>query len=106
MVDGDIDVPEIEVTDGAVEVLLRSMELAGVDPVSGGVRLRAARALGGGIDVQVELADGPIGEEVTAEVNGIRLFVDPEVVHAVPDPVVTVEPQHEVVVVRTRDKME
>ncbi len=81
-------------------VLTRSLELAGIDPASGGIRLRTARVLGGGADVQVELADGPAEGEEVVEIEGLRLFVDPGLVEAVPDPVIAVEPQHETVVVR------
>jgi Fe-S cluster assembly iron-binding protein IscA len=91
----------IELTPEAAEVLKRSLELGGVG-AGGGIRLRAARALGGGVDVQVELAAGPEAGETTVERAGVRLFIDPEVLRAVPDPVVTLEPQHETVVVRPR----
>jgi Fe-S cluster assembly iron-binding protein IscA len=90
----------IEVTDEAVEVLRRSLELGRVDVASGGVRLRGARGLGGGVDVQVELADAPLDGEQVIVAGGVRIFVDPEVTRAIPNAVVTVEPQHEVVVVR------
>lgn len=93
---------DIEITDEAVEVLRRSLQLGNVDSSTGGVRLRTARALGGGIDVQVELADGPSEGESVVEKDGVRVFVDPSVAEAVPDPMVTVEPQHENVVVRPR----
>ncbi len=92
----------IEVTQEAVEVLKRSLELGRVDPATGGVRLRGARALGGGFDIQVELADAPGEEEHVIEVGGIRVFVDGEVRRAYPEAVVAVEPQHEVVVVRPK----
>jgi Fe-S cluster assembly iron-binding protein IscA len=90
----------IEITDEAVAVLQRSMELGGLDAAEGGIRLRAARGLGGGLDVQVELAEGPSEGESVVEAEGITLFVDPEVTRAMPDAVVAVEPQHELVVVR------
>ncbi len=90
----------IEVTDEAIEVLRRSLELGGVDTATGGVRLRAAKALGGGMDIQVELADSPLPAEATIEKAGIRIFVDPELTRTIPHAVVAVEPQHEVVVVR------
>lgn len=93
---------EIEITEQAVEVLRRSLELGNVDTSTGGVRLRTARALGGGLDVQVELAGGPLEGETVVERDGIRVFVDPSLREAVPDPVLTVEPQHENVVVRPR----
>lgn len=93
---------DIEITDEAVEVLRRSLALANVDTATGGVRLRAAHALGGGVDVQVELADGPSEGETVVEKDGVRVFVDPGLTEAVPNPVLTVEPQHETVVVRPR----
>ncbi|MDQ3916767.1 MAG: hypothetical protein M3323_15775 [Actinomycetota bacterium] len=93
---------DIEISDEAVEVLRRSLELGGVDLSTGGARLRMARGLGGGVDVQVELADGPLEGESVVERGGVRVFVDPSLADAVPDPVLTVEPQHENVVVRPR----
>ena len=90
----------LQMTPEAKEVLTRSLELAGIDPARGGIRLRAARGLGGGADVQVELADGPDEGEDIVEIEGLRLFVDPGLDDAVPDPVIAVEPQHETVVVR------
>ena len=97
----------VEVTDEAIEVLRRSLELGGVDPSSGGgVRLRGSKALGGGFDIQVELADGPHGDEDVVETGGVRLFVDPEVTRTFPDAVVAVEPQHDTVVVRPAEPMQ
>lgn len=91
----------IEVTGEAVEVLRRSLEMGGVDTKGGGgVRLRGARGLGGGVDIQVELADAPADEESVIETGGVRIFVAPEVTRAMPDAVVAVEPQHETIVVR------
>lgn len=93
---------EIEITDEAVDVLRRSLELGNVDTSTGGVRLRTARALGGGVDVQVELSDAPLEGESVVERGGVRVFVDPSLATVVPDPVLAVEPQHETVVVRPR----
>ena len=93
----------IQVTEEAIDVLRRSLELGGVDPAAGGVRLRAARGLGGGLDVQVELADGPLEGETTVEAADVRLFVDAGVTEAIPNAVVAVEPQHETIVVRPAD---
>jgi hypothetical protein len=92
----------MEVTEEAVEVLRRSLEMGGVDPQQGGVRLRGARGLGGGFDVQVELADAPQGEDSLVEAGGIRLFVAPEITEAMPDSIVAVEPQHQIIVVRPK----
>ena len=90
----------IEVTPEATAVLKRSLELGRVDPAIGGIRLRGARGLGGGFDIQVELADGPNEGEQTLERDGLRLFLDPAITDAIPDAVVALEPQHEVIVVR------
>jgi Fe-S cluster assembly iron-binding protein IscA len=93
----------IQVTEEAIDVLRRSLELGGIDPAAGGVRLRAARGLGGGVDVQVELADGPLEGETTVQASDVRLFVDAGVTEAIPNAVVAVEPQHETIVVRPAD---
>jgi Fe-S cluster assembly iron-binding protein IscA len=90
----------IRVTDEAAELLSRSLVMGGVDAANGGVRLRAAKALGGGVDVQVELADSPLPGETTIEAEGVRIFVDPDVTATIPDAVVAVEPQHDRIVVR------
>ena len=90
----------IEVTEEAVEVLLRSLELGGLDPGVAGIRLRAARGLGGGTGVQVEFAVAPGEGDVVVETSELRLFVDREVMRSMPDAVVAVEPPHGVVVVR------
>lgn len=90
----------IEVTESAAEVLRRSLELGGVDGSSGGIRLRGARSLGGGFDVQVELAEGPLEGDETIEAHGVRIFVGADVREAMPDAVVDLELQHDVVSVR------
>jgi Fe-S cluster assembly iron-binding protein IscA len=92
----------IEITDDAVEVLRRSLQLGSVGE-GGGIRLRAARGLGGGVDIQVELADGPLEGETVVDKDGVKVFVDPEVTSTIPDAIVAVEPQHETVVVRPAD---
>lgn len=93
----------IEVTEEAAEVLRRSLELGNVGP-GGGIRLRAARGLGGGMNVQVELAESAGPTETTLEAHGITLFVDPDVGAAYPDAVVALEPQHETIVVRPAEE--
>lgn len=90
----------IEVTDEAVEVLRRSMKLGNVDAATGGIRIRMAKALGGGSDVQVELADGAREGDGIVELEGLRLFVDASIAETIPDAIVAVEPQHENIVVR------
>ncbi|MBA3431740.1 MAG: hypothetical protein H0U16_09710 [Actinobacteria bacterium] len=93
----------ISVTPEALAVLRRSLEMGRVDPSNGGVRLRAARGLGGGMDIQVELAEGPLEGENLLDEDGLRLFVDPEIERQIPVALVALEPQHEIIVVRPAD---
>ena len=91
----------LEVTPEALDVLRRSLRLADISPDSGGgVRLRSVHALGGGARIEVELADAPGENETVIESEGVRIFVDGSVTALFPDAVVTVEPQHETIVVR------
>lgn len=93
---------ELEVTDEAIDVLSRSMRLAGLDPQTAGVRLRPARGLGGGTELQIEFAESPGEDEEVIEAGEVRLFVNRALFEAVPEPMLVVEPQHEAVVVRPR----
>ena len=95
---------DISVTDEAAELLERSLQMAGIDTATGGVRLRVARALGGGGEVQVELAAEPEDGYELVEINGLKLFVDPALPESVPAPLVTVEPMHDQIVVRPSDQ--
>ena len=90
----------VEVTEEAISVLRNSLELAGIDMARGGARLYAAHALGGGMNVQVELADAAGEGEHVIEAEGIRIFIDPSVTQAFPHAIVGVEPPHERIVVR------
>jgi Fe-S cluster assembly iron-binding protein IscA len=92
----------IEVTPEAADVLRRSLE--GSRGAATAIRLRAGRGLGGGRDVQVELADDPRPDEAVVELEGVTLFVDPEVARAYPSAVVAVEAPHDVIVVRSGGK--
>ncbi len=94
---------QITVTEEAAEVLGRSLDLAGVDRTSGGIRLRGSTGLGGGFDVQVELAETPLEGEERVRCGDLNLFIDPSVTAAFPSAVVAVEPQHETIVVRPAD---
>jgi Fe-S cluster assembly iron-binding protein IscA len=94
----------VEITEEAVEVLRGSLELAGVDTTTGGARLHAATGLGGGLNIQVELAEGAVQGEEVIEIGGIRIFIDPGVTKAIPDAIVAVEPQHDRIVVRPAGK--
>jgi Fe-S cluster assembly iron-binding protein IscA len=90
----------VEVTEEAIGVLRHSLELAGINTATGGARLYAARALGGGVNVQVELASAAGGNEEVIEAGGIRIFIDPTVIEVFPDAVVGVQPPHGRIVVR------
>lgn len=91
----------IEVSPEAAEVLRRSVTLGNLDVASGGgVRLRGSTGLGGGFDIQVELADGPLEGETVIREEGLNIYVDPQVTTAIPDAIVTLEPQHEIVTVK------
>ena len=90
----------VQVTEEAIEVLKTSLELAQHDPGRIGVRLRGARSLGGGFQVQVEFAEAPDATDTVMERDGVRIFVSPEVLETYPDALVTVEPMHDIVTVR------
>lgn len=94
----------LEITPEAAAVLKRSLEMGGRgSPAPAGVRLRATRSLGGGSEVQIELAEGPNEGERIVEAAGVRVFVDASVSELYPEAVVALEPQHETVVVRPRE---
>ena len=82
----------LEITPHAVEVLERSLALA---PHAAGVRLRIATALGGGTSVQIELADGANEGELTVAAGNTKVFYDPDALRSMPNPVLTVETEHE-----------
>jgi Fe-S cluster assembly iron-binding protein IscA len=90
----------IDVTDEALEVVRRSLQLAGSASELRGARVRATTGLGGGLEFQVELADGPRPGDEVIERAGVTLYIDPGVSKAMPDAVIAVEPQHETIVVR------
>ncbi len=94
----------IEVTPEAAEVLRRSLQMTDLTSAPhAGVRLRATKTLGGGTDVQVELADGASEGETLVEQEGVKVYVDRSVTDLYPDALVALEPQHETVVVRPRE---
>lgn len=93
---------DIEVTDRALEVLRRSMELGRFDTDLGGIRLRGARSLSGGFNVQTEFVDSAPPGDTVVELEGLNLFVDPALFSAIQDPVVTVAPEHDHIIVMSR----
>jgi Fe-S cluster assembly iron-binding protein IscA len=90
----------LQVTPEAIEILKSSLALAKHDPTSIGVRLRGARALGGGFQVQVEFAEQPEEGDTVVVADGIRIFVGSEVLETYPEALITVEPMHDIVTVR------
>lgn len=91
----------VRITPEAIAVLRRSLEMASVDGASeAGVRLRGTRGLGGGSEVQVELASGPGDGEERLRCDGVNVYIDPSVAELFPEAVVALEPQHETIVVR------
>lgn len=90
----------LQVSEEALEVLRRSMQLANIGPDDdGGVRLRSVTALGGGARIEVEFAAGLQAGETLIEGEGVRIFVDPSVSKLYPEAILAVEPQHERLVV-------
>ena len=92
----------IQVTEEAADVLRRSIELGNVDASTGGIRLRGSRALGGGFEVQVELADEPVSGDDVFETMGLRFFVEPSVAETMPDAILVLDPQHDTVTLRPK----
>lgn len=91
----------LEIAGEALEVLRRSMELANMAGTGMvGVRLRSMKALGGGARIEIEFADAPRDTETVIERDGVRIFVDPSVAELYPEALLTVEPQHDKLVVR------
>lgn len=91
----------IRVTEDAMRVLKRSMELGRVDPNRGGIRLRGSRSLSGGFNVQVEFAGSPDAGDEVVPLEGLSLFVDPALMSAIEDPVVDLSAEHERIIVRS-----
>lgn len=91
----------VEITQDALDVLRRSLELGNV-PTSGGIRLRGARTLGGGFDVQVELASEPMEGDSIVTSDGLNIFIEPAIAEMFPEPLVALEPQHDRIVVRSQ----
>ncbi len=91
----------VRVTDDAMRVLKRSMELGKVDPDTGGIRLRGSRSLSGGFHVQVEFAGSPDAGDEVVPLEGLSLFIDPALMSTIEDPVVDLSAEHERIVVRS-----
>ena len=94
---------DLEVTPEAIEILKRSLNLAGLDPATHGIRLRTAKGLGGGLQTQMEFAEAAGPGEETIETDEVKLFIAPEDIESIPNPVLVMEPQHERVSLTSRE---
>lgn len=81
----------------SIEVLRRGFEAARLDPNEYGVRVRLVRGI-----TQTSFADHPESDDLTIEVDGIRIFLDSSVTkHARASIMTTAE--HDQVVVEVSD---
>lgn len=85
----------VRITPAALEVMRRSLELAGADPDAVGVRIRRA---GGEVRPRFETEPRPTDEVV--EVERLRVFVARDIVDELGDVEVDVSEEHERLVVR------
>lgn len=85
----------VHITTAAVGVIRRSLELAKLDPGESGVRLRIA-----GGEVRPRFARAPGADDEVVEVEGIRVFIAPEIVARHPDVEIGVSEEHETLLVR------
>lgn len=83
----------VHITPDALEVLRRSIEMAGI--TDGGVRLRPA-----GGEIRPRFASGPEEGDEIVEAEGVRVFVDPRITAETPDVEIGVTAEHETLVVR------
>lgn len=79
----------VSVTPEALELIRRSLELAGADPSEVGVRLRVA-----GGEVRPRFVPGPQEGDVVVEREGMRIFVAGDIVRELGDVEVAVTPEH------------
>lgn len=84
----------VRITPEALDVIRRSLELAGADPKEMAVRLRRA---GGAI--RPRFVSDPEPEDVVVEAEGIRVFVAGSIA-AEGDVEIAVTPEHDELVVR------
>lgn len=82
------------ITDRALEVIRRSLELADADPAEVGVRLRMA-----GGQVRPRFVPAPEPDDEVIETGGIRVFIAASIV-AEGEVEVDVTPEHETLEVR------
>ncbi len=89
----------MHVSSEALALLSRSIEVAGLDRDSVGIRLRSSRSLGGTTDVQVEFVEQAGEEDVPIFEGDIRIYADHRLLKSFPGGTVAVSSEHERVVV-------
>lgn len=85
----------VTLTPEAVEVIRRSLELAGADTDELGVRLRVA-----GGQVRPRFAPAPEPGDVVVEAGDVRVFVERSVAESHPEVEIAVSAEHDTLVVR------
>jgi hypothetical protein len=83
----------VSITPEAVDVIRRSLELAGADPAQMGVRLRMA-----GGQIRPRFVAEPDAGDIVVEEAGVRVFVAATLVDG--DVEIAVTPEHETLVIR------
>lgn len=89
------DSVRIVVSEHALEIIKRSLELAGADAGTMGVRLRVA-----GGQVRPRFVPEPEAGDEVVEVDGVRVFVAGAIVAELGDVEVVVTPEHETLEIR------
>jgi hypothetical protein len=87
----------VQIKEEALAVIRRSLELAGADPSEVGVRLRMA-----GGELRSRFAKGAEPGDETLSVEGIRIFVAPNVLEIGDDVEIGVTDEHDKLVARPR----
>lgn len=87
----------VHVTPEALAVIRNSLELAELDPSETGVRLRVA-----GGELRPRFASEPREGDEELEVEGVRVFIAPDVAEPGADVEIGVSAEHETLVVRPR----
>ena len=85
----------VRITPEALEVIRRSLDLAGADSSEMGVRLRMA-----GGAVRPRFAPEPEPGDVVVEQDGIRVFIAASIIEGKDDVEIGVTSEHETLVVR------
>lgn len=85
----------VRITSEALDIVRRSLELAKLDPAEAGVRLREA-----GGQVMPRFAREPEPTDEVVEADGLRLFVERQLVERYADAEIAVSDEHERLILR------